>query len=78
MSRRDIARIKFIQNFRRQQRIKNSFKLSIIDELEKLKDVEEGVASEKKMTYMELVEHINKDIKALEYQDKPITLYKDE
>ena len=46
--------------------------------MELIKDVEDGVAGMNKMSYMELVEHINKDIKALEYTDKPIALYKDE
>jgi hypothetical protein len=46
--------------------------------MELMRDVEDGVAGMNKMSYMELVEYINKDIKALEYTDKPIALYKDE
>ena len=34
--------------------------------MELMRDVEDGVAGMNKMSYMELVEHINKDIKALE------------
>lgn len=41
-------------------------KNQIIVESEKFKDIEEGVAGLKKMTYKELVEDLNKDLKALE------------
>ena len=30
------------------------------------------------MKYAELVEEMNKDLKALEHMEKPLTLYKDE
>ena len=33
---------------------------------------------QKNMKYAELVEEMNKDLKALEYQQKPLALYKDE
>lgn len=78
MSRRDVARIQFIQKFRRKQRIKNSVKLRLQDELEFMRDVADGTAGLKQMNYMQLVDHINQDLKALEFQDKPLTLYKDE
>jgi hypothetical protein len=78
MSRRDIARIQFIQKFRKTQRIKNSVKLRLQEELEFMRDVEDGTVGLKQMNYKQLVEHINQDLKALEFQDKPIMLYKDE
>jgi peroxiredoxin len=78
MSRRDIARIKFIQKYRRKVRIRQSLKLSFTQEMEFLRDVQEGTAGLRDMKYKELVDHINRDIKALEFQDRPIMLYKDE
>jgi len=59
MSRRDIARARFVQQFRRKQRIKESARLTLQQELEFLKDFEDGVAGLKDKKYMELVEHIN-------------------
>ena len=67
MNRRDMRRGRFIQEYRRKLRIKQSFKLSIEEELEKFKDLEEGKFVKKQMKYMQLVESINEDIKALEY-----------
>ena len=46
--------------------------------MEFLRDVQEGTAGLRDMKYKELVDHINRDIKALEFQDRPIMLYKDE
>ena len=66
MNKRDMARIKFVQEHRRRQAIKRSYKNQLIVEREKILDMEEGVAQIKRMTYRELVEDINKDIKALE------------
>ena len=59
MSRRDLARSKFVQQFRYKQAIKNSVKLTIEQELEFLRDVEDGIAGLKDKKYMELVELIN-------------------
>ena len=41
-------------------------------------DTEDGIAGTKKMTYQELVDEINQDIKALEHIEKPLALFKDE
>ncbi len=41
-------------------------------------DAEDGLAGTKKMTYHELVDEINQDIKALEHIEKPLALFKDE
>lgn len=43
-----------------------------------MQDAEDGIAAAKKMTYHELVEEMNQDIKALEQIEKPLALYKDE
>ena len=66
MSKRDLARARFVQEFRRKQAIKKSLKNSVTVELEKMKDFEEGVAGHKKMNYAELVEELNKDQQAIE------------
>lgn len=59
MSRRDLARSKFVQEFRYKQAVKNSVRLSIEQEIEFLRDVEDGIAGLKDKKYMELVELIN-------------------
>jgi hypothetical protein len=41
MSRRDEARAKFIINFRNRQKVKESFRNTVIVNLEKLKDIED-------------------------------------
>ena len=66
MNKRDMARIKFVQEHKRRQAIKKSYKNQLIIEREKILDMEDGTAQLKRMTYKELVEDINKDIKALE------------
>jgi len=43
-----------------------------------MRDAEDGIAGTKKMTYQELVDEINQDIKALEHIEKPLALFKDE
>ena len=82
MSRRDVARAKFMINFRNSQKIKNSYRNRATVHIEKMKDIEEmanaGVLRQKGMKYAELVEEMNKDLKALEHMEKPLTLYKDE
>lgn len=40
--------------------------------------MEEGTAHLQNMDYYQLVDEINKDIKTIEYIDKPMMLYKDE
>ena len=47
-------------------------------EVEKIKDFEEGLTGLRKMTYKELVEDMNQDLKALEQIEKPIILFKEE
>ena len=47
-------------------------------EVEKIKDFEEGLTGMRKMTYKELVEDMNQDLKALEQIEKPIILFKEE
>jgi len=37
-----------------------------------LKDVEDGSLGKKQMNYQELVDEVNKDMKRLEYVDKPL------
>ena len=76
MSKRDLARANFVKNFRKKQAIKKSVKNTLTVEMEKMKDFEEGIAGMKQMNYNELVDEINKDRKALEEIDKPLTLYK--
>ncbi|CDW75160.1 cytochrome c biogenesis protein [Stylonychia lemnae] len=80
MSRRDLARIKFVSEYRDKQKIKKSIKNRIIEQTEIFKDIEEGaeVFAQKNMNYKQLVEEMNKDIKALESIERPLTLYKDE
>jgi curved DNA-binding protein CbpA len=78
MSKRDLARARFVQQHNRKRQIIGSFKNTIIVESEKLKDVQEGVANLKKMTYKEMVEDINKDLRALEQIERPVALYKEE
>ena len=45
MSKRDKARKQFIQNFKRNQAIKKSLRNQVTVELEKLKDIEEGLTA---------------------------------
>jgi len=78
MSRRDLARAAFVREFKKKQAIKQSLKLQVEVELEKMKDFEEGVAGHKKMNYAELVDELNKDQRAIEQIDRPIVLYKSE
>jgi ribosomal protein L29 len=66
MSKRDLARARFVQNHRRNLEIKKSVKNQLILETEKIKDFADDTASLRRMTYKELVEDFNKDIKALE------------
>jgi len=40
--------------------------------------MEEGSAQMKRMTYNELVEDMNKDLKALEQIEKPLAMFKEE
>lgn len=61
MSKRDLARARYVQDFRRKQHIKKNLKNQITVELEKMKDFEEGIAGHKQMNYAELVEELNKD-----------------
>lgn len=78
MSKRDLARAKFIQKHRRALEIKKSVKNQLILETEKLKDIYDGTMQTKGMTYKELVEDINRNLKALGQMEKPIMLYKEE
>ena len=78
MSRRDLARQKFIQEFRRKQMQKESLKNRAIVEYERYQDIEAGIEAEKHKTYQELVDDINKDMKAIEHINRPLALYKDE
>jgi hypothetical protein len=50
----------------------------LILETEKVKDFTDDTASLRRMTYKELVEDFNKDIKALEQIEKPVMVYKEE
>lgn len=45
------------------------------EEFEVKRKFDAGDFTDEKMTYMQLVEEINKDIKALEYQNRPLALY---
>jgi len=47
-------------------------------EREKLLDMEDGTAQLRRMTYKELVQDMNQDLKALEQIEKPVALYKEE
>ena len=47
-------------------------------EVEKIKDFYDGTANLKKMTYKEMVEDINRDMRALEQIERPVMLYKEE
>jgi len=59
MNKRDLARMKFVQEHRRRQHINKNFKNKLIMEREKFLDIEEGTAQMKRMTYKELVEDMN-------------------
>ena len=61
MSRRDKARMKFVQEHRDRQLIKGSLRNRIIQEQEFMKDIEEGATtvSAKQMSYKQLVEEMN-------------------
>ncbi len=50
----------------------------MILETERVKDFTDDTASLRRMTYKELVEDFNKDIKALEQIEKPVMVYKEE
>jgi flagellar biosynthesis chaperone FliJ len=82
MSRRDKARQDFVRNFRRRQKINSKYRNIVTVELEKLRDIEEqvgaGVMRKKKMSYRELVDELNKDVKHLEHSEKPLMIVKDE
>jgi len=58
--------------------VKKSVRFTVQDTLDHLKSVEEGHAAREAMNYKQLVEEINKDLKALEGMDKPLTVYKEE
>jgi hypothetical protein len=47
-------------------------KLTIQQQLEKIKDIEQGVYGQEQKTYSEIVEEMNKDLKAIEYAQSPI------
>ena len=49
-----------------------------MEEYENYQDIKYGAVKLKKMTYMELVEDLNKDMKVLTAMDSPLTVYKDE
>jgi hypothetical protein len=78
LSRRDLARARFVQQHRRQREIDRSIKNRITVEIEKMKDMNEGITSLKKMTYKELVEDMNQDLRALEQIERPLALFKEE
>eukprot|EP00347_Sterkiella_histriomuscorum_P009334 403341609 len=78
MSKRDKARQKFVREHRDKMLIKRSVSNSIIEQMEFIKDVEEGSHIHRNMNYKQLVEEMNKDLKALEQQERPIMLYKEE
>jgi hypothetical protein len=78
MSKRDLARQKFVQDHHRRTKIKKSLKNQLILEREKLLDMEDGTAQLRRMTYKELVQDMNQDLKALEQIEKPVALYKEE
>ncbi len=78
MNKRDLARARFVQNHRRNLEIKKSVKNQLILETEKIKDFSDDTAALRKMTYKELVEDMNKDLKALEQIEKPLMLFKEE
>ena len=58
--------------------VKQSLKNRATVEYERFKDIEAGIEAEKHMTYQELVEDMNKDLKAIEHINRPLALYKDE
>lgn len=78
MSKRDLARARFVQQHTRNRQVLGSLKNTLVVESERLKDVHEGLANLKKMTYKEMVEDINQDLRALEQIEKPVALFKEE
>ena len=77
MSRRDIARLKYVTKRRRQDKINSSLKLRFQQERLKLLDIKEDGGMEQK-SYDQIVEEINQNYKRLENVDKPLQVYKDE
>ena len=77
MSRRDIARMKFVTKRRQRDKINSSFKLKFQEQRLKLLDVQEHGGMEQK-SYKQLVEEINQNYKRLENVDKPLQVYKDD
>ena len=57
---------------------KESLKNRVIVEYERYQDIEAGLEADKTKTYQELVDDINKDMKAIEHINRPLALYKDE
>ena len=47
-------------------------------EMERRQDIQEEILGEKNKKYLELVEDMNQDIKAIESIQKPLAIYKDE
>lgn len=77
MSRRDIARLKFVTKKREEAKINSSVKLRFQRERLKLLDFHEFGGIEQK-NYDQLVEEINQNYKMLENVDKPLQIYKSE
>ena len=78
MSKKDKARMEFVRSHRRKQQVVRSIKNQIIMEGEKLKDMAQGLSHTKKMTYKELVEDMNQDLRAIQQIETPMMLFKEE
>ncbi|TNV86325.1 hypothetical protein FGO68_gene2055 [Halteria grandinella] len=78
MNKKDLLRLRFVQQHRLKREGQRTLRNQITVEIEKMRDFQEGITATKKMTYAELVEDLNKDLKAIEQMEKPLQLFKDE
>ena len=64
-SRKDKARRKFVMRKRREYKLRYDLKAKLMDEYENYEDLKDGSARLRKMTYQELIEDVNKDLKLI-------------
>ena len=74
MSKRDLARRSFVREHRRKQIIKKSVRLTVMAEKARFDELMENKGRDK-LKYMELVEDINQQTKALMHAEKPLVLH---
>ncbi|CAI2374975.1 unnamed protein product [Moneuplotes crassus] len=77
MSRRDIARLKYVTKRRQMDKINSNLKLRLQHERLKILDVTQDGGMDQK-SYDQIVEDINRNYKQLENVEKPLQVYKTE